>query len=196
MTVSHVTILDEVSLPQHRTPVTRPSALVTPSNCIPVVSKRRGLLRSSSSNDHPKIQLPQRKRSVRFEGVDSQLDGTTSHSQQRSVTLPTNAATYHGSNASKSTETSAEHSEPLPAANGTVVRRSSSKTKPTVPFINSDTDTLPGREYSESATSSSPVAHDPQFNWSPVSTASTGATSWTSPSSSGSRYKRNTPEDC
>lgn len=164
------------------------------------VSRSRGQLQSTSGNEQ---LVPQRKRSVRFEGFSqSQLDGQIS---DEPVTPPEPKRRSRGSHStSKSLEALAAKLK-LNTATSTVVRRSGSKKKPNVPYIHTNLDGMNGnaREAEETpapsfSSSSSPSSRGANAGWSPDSgTASTAATSWTtSPKSSGSRNKRATPEDC
>lgn len=87
------------------------------------------------------------------------------------------------------------------AGTQTIVHRASQQQKPTVPFINTKADSALGRTIQDRNASPStissfvPSAHN--VAWSPVSTTSTAATSWTSPRSSAPTSRnRHTPEDC
>ncbi|KXT13958.1 hypothetical protein AC579_4194 [Pseudocercospora musae] len=190
--------MDGTCEPNHRTATPPPPAMVG-SEALHV-SRARRLLQSTSGNEQ---LVPQRKRSVRFEGFSQfELDGQMSDNQ---VTTPEPKRRSRGSHStSKSLEALAAKLK-LDTATSTVVRRSSSKKKPNVPYIHTNFDGMNGsaREAEETpapsfSSSSSPSSRSANPGWSPDSgTASTAATSWTtSPKSSGSRNKRATPEDC
>ena len=195
--------MDATSSPHHRSVFSLPPVL---ANSNPVDDcKNDPLPLPIFVYDDPSTCVPMRKRSVRFEGLtNSQLDGQTSQSSDQPPTFgspePSQSSTY-----------SHRVSERIEAIgvklNGnanpqTVVHRSNSKSKPNVPYINTDITTFPGRVTANSngtpstASSTGPSGYHCNANWSPISTASTGATSFTSPGSSGSRYKQYTPEDC
>lgn len=200
-------MMDSASTPNHRN-ATPPASVLSPPDP-PRVNKIRNLWRSSSSNDRPTFQEPQRKRSVRFAGVhNSQLDGPTS---AQSEATPTNAVTSN--DASRDSHDSghlrqvSERIEDLAAkfnitsGTDTVIHRSRVKAKPHVPYIKTNGEHIGvharvDRHSSPStASSATPASRDLNPTWSPAGTASTGATSFTSPGSSASRYKRLSPED-
>lgn len=89
----------------------------------------------------------------------------------------------------------------ITSATDTVIRRASSKTKPSVPFLDTHLEFARDqialdRHSSPSTMSSATPSRDPRSTWSPASTTSTGATSFASPCSSGSKNKRHTLDDC
>lgn len=183
--------MDGANTPHHRTASPPPPAISR-------AAKLRSFF-SSSSQEQPLPQLPQRKRSVRFEGFpNSQLDGQPGDGERSPL---------NGSAESQASRISSKLSERIAtletklngnAGTQTIVHRSNLRTKPSVPFINTKVDIKPGRTAEEwTATPSTPSSTTASFHnadWSPVSTASTAATSL-SPSSSASRNKRQTPED-
>ncbi|CAK3906112.1 hypothetical protein AC579_4194 [Lecanosticta acicola] len=182
----HRSDMDGMSSPHHRTaPPTRPALSSH------VATVRDALRSSDASWEVPTTYVPQRKRSVRFEGlgVNSQLDGQVSERRSKSE------SSSHSRLEALTTKLA------ITSATDTVVRRANSKTKPNVPFLDTHVDFLHDqvaldRHSSPSTMSSSTPLRDPRSMWSPASTASTGATSFTSPGSSGSKNKRQTPEDC
>lgn len=179
--------MDGSSTPQHRT-ATPPSPAMTRA------AKIRSLLHSSSSSEP--LQLPQRKRSVRFQEVgQDQLDGVAQGSTC--------------SSGSRTSQISAKLSERIALLEGklsgsgggtqTVVYRANVRQRPSLLHINTKVDNLPpdrsaedGNASPSTASSLSPTGHN--IPWSPASTASTTATSVNSPTSSASRYKSSTPE--
>ncbi|KAK4498546.1 hypothetical protein PRZ48_011204 [Zasmidium cellare] len=199
--------MDVVSTPNHRTATPPPSVLSVPA--APRVHKIRSLWRSSSSNDRPTLQQPQRKRSVRFEGVsNTQLDGPNSvQSESRLSNANTSAETSRDSHDSGHLRQVSERIESLASkfnitsGTDTVIHRSKPKAKPSIPKIKTNGETHPTTPKADrhstpsTASSATPASRNGTPTWSPASTASTGATSFTSPGSSGSRYKRLSPED-
>lgn len=183
--------------PQHRVITPPPPALVPSKN----VGRLRALFTSSSSHDHPEM-VPQRKRSVHFQAHNDGLldeqpeersENTSEHDSRRS----------HRSSLSQRLS---DHLESLGAklngANGTqtIVHRKGSRQRHTQPYIN-PIDTMSGKAVGSwntiPSTNSSftPTKHN--MDWSPVSTASTAATSLTSPGSSGPWLRnRQSPEEC
>ena len=191
------TTMDGACSPHHRI-MTPPSPALVPTGN---VSRLRALFTSSSGQESP--QIPQRKRSVRFEGVgNDQLDGQP---DEQPETKPLRASDE--SQRSSVSQRFSDQMESLSAklkgnaGTQTIVHRASQKQKPTVPFLNTKADSVLSRtaedgNASPSTTSSLvPSAHN--TTWSPASTASTAATSWTSPRSSAPTSRnRYTPEDC
>ena len=190
--------MDGATSPRHRV-LTPPASALTPAI---KVSKVRAVL-DSSSHDQTEVQIPQRKRSVRFEGCgDNQLDG---HGEDLSDDSPTPRA--RDSTRSSLSERLTDGIEALAAKlNGTtgtqtIVHRTNKKQKPSVPFVNTQvedfatSDRGAGMSSPSTVSSTTPSAHNP--TWSPTGTASTGATSWASPRSSGPKFRnRQSPEDC
>lgn len=199
-------MMDGASVPNHRTATPPPSVLSAPDT--PHVNKTRSLWRSSSSNDRPILHAPQRKRSVRFEGVsNSQFDGPNSaqsEGQSANVVSPTdNSRDSHDSGHLRQVSErigSLANKFNITSGTDTVIHRSKPKTKPSVPYIKTNGEPYPAHikpdrhSTPSTASSATPASRTSNPTWSPASTASTGATSWTSPGSSASRYKRLSPE--
>jgi hypothetical protein len=147
-----------------------------------------------------------RKRSVRFEAQKTtssqleQLDGQTKAASTPNSLSPESATSHHITTTSDRLEALAARLNLVPTTD-TVVRRSESKKRPNVPFINTTFNSLNGhaaeRDHAAPSmtSSTSPFSRGANDTWSPDGTASTAATSLTSPSSSASR-KRTTPDDC
>lgn len=197
-------MMDGASTPNHRTATPPPSVLSAPN--APRVNKIRTLWRSSSSCDRPTLQQPQRKRSVRFEGVrNSQLDGPNSLQSEAAPVTPTDGSreshnSGHLREVSERIENLASKFN-ITSGTDTVIHRAKSRARPNTPFVKTNGEVSGhnqvGRHSSPStASSATPATGGSNPTWSPASTASTGMTSFTSPGSSGSRYKRLvSPED-
>ncbi|KAK3724496.1 hypothetical protein LTR37_001120 [Vermiconidia calcicola] len=185
--------MDGNSSPHHRILTPPAPVLLAPTK----PGKFRKLFSPSSSQEI--IQTPQRKRSVRFEGVpnNSQLDGQPGPDSETTPIQQTRES--HRSSLSQRLSDQMESlSAKLNGTAGTetIVHRTSRKQTPTVPFIDTQVSNGEDVNASPSATSPfSPSSHN--TTWSPVGTASTAATSWTSPRSSGPKSRnQHTPEDC
>ncbi|KAK5169120.1 uncharacterized protein LTR77_006429 [Saxophila tyrrhenica] len=189
--------MDGTSKPHYRVLTPPAPALIAPTRSSPARP-----LHTSSSNDRVEAEVPQRKRSVRFEGYgDDQLDG---HKEATSEGSPTPRA--RDSARSSSSQRLSNQMDSLAAKlNGTagtqtIVHRSNRKQKPTVPFANTRFEDFAengeaGASSPSTVSSLTPSAHNQ--TWSPASTASTAATSWASPRSSGPKFRnRQSPEDC
>lgn len=192
----------DYSLPRHRT--------ATPlSSAIYKGRMRRGLYDPRASEEsqenagcqQPEGRPPERQRSVRFYGVDVvQVDGPGSD-YPRSEPGPAGGS----SNGSKSSHKLSERMESMSAKlNGgsafdTVIHRAKARKKPIAPFINTNADVFPdlcqGSNLFAPGSSSAASGRDANSLWSPASTASTAATSFSSPHSLASRYARATPDD-
>jgi len=185
--------MDGASTPQHRTATPPPAALSRTRSLGTRSLGTRSLRSRRSISDPLPALLPQRKRSVRFQGFSgSQLDGN--HSE-------TNATgSRPGSGESRTSGISAKLSERIAALevklNGTtgtstIVHRANLRTRPSVPFIDTNVSTTPVKETEEDesspSTTSSRRPSGQNADWSPISTASTAATSFTSPGSYVSR---------
>ncbi|KAK5119510.1 hypothetical protein LTR85_007610 [Meristemomyces frigidus] len=187
--------MDGSSMPHHRTATPPPPAI---SN---TAGKIRRLFSSSSVQENP--QVPSRRRSVHFEGLaESQLDGMPG---DHSVHTPLMRHS-EGSNSSRISLKLLERVASLEsklngtAGTSTIVHRANLRMRPSVPYINTNVDAVLS-QFTENgnaspSTNSSYVPSAYSQNWSPTSTASTAATSFNSPASSGARNKRQTPEDC
>ncbi|KAK3046693.1 hypothetical protein LTR09_011840 [Extremus antarcticus] len=192
------TTTDGPASPHHRILSPPGPALIAPAK----LSKIRAVGTSSSHELEPP-QLPQRRRSVRFQGCgDDQMDG-------QPETPPEDSPTPRARDSTRSSlsQRLSDQMESLAAKlNGaagtqTIVHRSNKKQKPTVPFVNTRIEDFAadngdaGYGSPSTVSSSTPSAHNP--TWSPASTASTAATSWASPRSSGPKTRnRQSPEDC
>ena len=176
-----------------------PSPVLVPSGN---VGRLRGLFRSSSS--HERERIPQRRPSVRFAiAAEDQLDGQSEHESEESP-MPLLPRERNRSSLSQRLSDRMEHiSAKLNGSPGTqtIVHRGSPHKRLTVPFINTKVDSVVERApgdtsvFPSPASSSAPSVHN--TTWSPVSTASTGATSLTSPRSSGLISRnQHTPEGC
>ena len=189
--------MDGACSPHHRDMSPPSPALVPTGN----VGRLRALFTSSPSNEEPNV--PQRKRSVRFLGChNDQLDGQPEEQSEETPTRPSRES--RRSSLSQRLSDGVENvSSKLNGTAGTqtIVHRANHRQKPSVPFINTNDDSILGRTAEDGnaspsvASSYSPSAHN--AGWSPISTASTAATSWTSPRSSAPTSRnRHTPEDC
>ncbi|KAK4574227.1 hypothetical protein LTR86_001988 [Recurvomyces mirabilis] len=173
--------LDGTASPLHRT-ATPPA---------PALLRFRRIRTSSSSNEHS--LRPQRKRSVRFEGLSNdQLDG---HHTDNSENMAT------GSGESRTSRISSKISDRIAALEGklngntgtsTIVHRANMRKKASVPFINTNVPVTPEKpangDHSPPGTISSSITSSSRNgDWSPASTTSTAATSLTSPGSSAGR---------
>lgn len=165
---------------------------------------------SRSSESSQRRPVPQRQRSVRFLIVpDNQLDGQVSEQSEMTPTPTSRARDDAGSHESQRSRHSHKVSEKIEAlaaklntTNGsaTVVHKANAKPRMSVPYINPNGASSVNRKDSglsiSTASSYSPQTRDAWATWSPANTASTGATSLTSPGSSTSRYKQGlTPDD-
>lgn len=202
--------------PCHRTATPPPSAMSAEGNA--QVYRKRGRLGFGSGAETCETNVPQRKRSVRFEGcgdylsMDDQLDGVNDGPD--GILPPADdGVPINGSHTRESSARSQRTTQRLEALTAklslttgtdTVVHRAKSKAAPNMPFLDTSIEPLHYQnnhadhfspETASSVTSSLP---DMSSMWSPASTTSTRATSFTSlgTPSSGSRHKRTTPEDC
>ncbi|KAK5115783.1 hypothetical protein LTR62_000872 [Meristemomyces frigidus] len=191
---SDIDTLDGAPAPRHRNTTPSPPALLR-------FRKIRSETGSSSSLQQP--LRPQRKRSVRFKSVsEDQMDGHHTDDSETPI-MP------EGSGESRASRVSSRISERIAAFEGklngrngtsTVVHRANMRTKPSVPFINTNMPVTPEKaarvnNESPSTVASSVTNSGRKGDWSPVSTVSTAATSMTSPGSSSARPKRTSPED-
>lgn len=188
---------DGTCSPHHRS-LPPPSPVLVPRG---KVERMRALFSSSSAHQHP--QIPQRRRSVRFEVPrDMHVDGQLVDRLEEYSTPPRKERSR-----SSLSQRLSDHVEHITArinavsGNGTIVHRRSSHQRPSVPFINTIGDgivehTVEDASIYPSPTSSFvPSVHN--TTWSPASTASTAATSLTSPRSSGPTSRNQyTPEGC
>ncbi|KAI5364312.1 putative protein kinase [Septoria linicola] len=199
-------MVDGTAEPHHRFAPLPPSALVPhgPHR----IARIRSLFESSSGQQQ--AAPPKRKRSVRFE----QYPDTSSHIEQLdglSGERPSACGDdSEGSDASvlshKAITRLAALTSKLNLDTGvnTVIRRTTSKKKHSIPHIsttfdgmNSGGHAIEYRHTSPSTHSSaSPFNHDSKSAWSPASIASTAATSMTSLSRSSGSRKRRSPEEC
>ncbi|TKA30491.1 hypothetical protein B0A50_02719 [Salinomyces thailandicus] len=192
--------MDGAALPNHRVATPPPPAIYKK------LGKIKSRFSSSSGSQSQQLQVPPlRRRSVHFEDqARPQLDGICSEKgDQESPT--------RGSNSSRTSRVSSKLSERIATLesklNGTggtstVVHRATPRTRPSVPYINTNMDAVASRTVEDAnappstpSSTASYTAKPNHANWSPAGTASTAATSFNSPGSSGSRYKRTTPED-
>lgn len=177
----------DYALPNHRT--------ATP--LFPAIrrnSSRRSLFGRKDHSATQKDRGPQtleRQRSVRFHD-DMQFDGPGSNS--RFATRPVGDSQESDGNSHKMTERIEALAAKLnvETAANTVIHRSKARMKPFTPFINTTLEAFPdfGQNNDKSFPSSSSAGSGRDANsfWSPKSTTSTAATSFTSPSSLASRY--------
>ena len=189
--------MDGAASPHHRI-ISTPAPALTPAS---KVGKVRALFTSSSSREQP--QAPQRKRSVRFEGLGAgQLDGPPREDSGATPTQTTKES-RRSSVSQRFSDQMDNLSDKIIGTNGTqtIVHRTKIREKSAVPFMSTKADPSSGRtaedgNASPSTTSSfTSLAHN--ADWSPASTASTAASSWASPRSSGPASRnRHTPEDC
>lgn len=165
-----------------------------PTHDLATPSQDRGRIVSEPS--------PKRRRSVRFRGLDqSQLDGTNSEGQE-----PRPKSKSSESRLGRLSQNFSEKMEHMGNAlsmingNDTMIHRP--KSRPKVPFIDTSPNRKPGARSAEDGNASpgTPMSSVPssptrRTDASPISVASTAASSLISPRSTGS-YKRVTPEDC
>ncbi|KAK4548993.1 hypothetical protein LTR36_008766 [Oleoguttula mirabilis] len=163
--------------------------------------KIRSLFSSSSAQDHPR--LPERRPSVHFDGfAASQLDGMPSEHGLHTPLMRHSEGSNSSRISMKLLERVATLESKLNGTTGTstIVHRANLHTRPSVPYINTNVDAVLSQftenDNASPSMNSSYVPSAYSQNWSPASTASTAATSFNSPASSGFRNKRNTPEDC
>lgn len=192
-------MLDGISEPHHRTASPPPPALSR------VNSGRTGSLGHLCPTEYGKPPgVPQRKRSVRFEGVQSNsshLDQLDGHANAGSYDSRTSS---HSNRTTQRLEAWAAKLNIGAAPTDTVVHRSNSKRRPNVPYLSTTFDGMDSHglvfdhRHSPPSTgsSASPFSRGANDTWSPNATASTPATSFTSPTSSSGSRKRTTLEDC
>ncbi|EME42181.1 hypothetical protein DOTSEDRAFT_36105 [Dothistroma septosporum NZE10] len=202
--------------PSHRTATPRPSAMAADGNA--QNHKNREAPDFVSGTGRSNGVQPRRKRSVRFKdhgacmSMSDQLDGVN-HGSHGKLAAEHGGVPMNEPRASESSNRSQKTSEPLEALTAkfnlaagtdTVVHRARLKEAPNVPFIETSIEPLHFQnniaDHFSPSTASSATASLPDLSsmWSPASTTSTRATSFTSlgTPSPGSRHKRTTPEDC
>lgn len=185
--------MDGVSSPRHRTASPPVSALAKETK----IGRVRAIFTSSSDEERSPMVEPHIQ--ARLHGSnDGQLDG---HSSEHSETTSKRGSReLRGSSLSQKFS---EHMESLNAmlngTNGTqtVVHRTGPRTRPAMPRVDTRISPIPGGVGDDfvntPSTNSSITPPDRNADWSPISTASTAATSW---ASSGLRNRHTTPEDC
>ena len=191
----HSAPMDGAATPQHRTASPPPPALMS---AVGVSRMRRFFTSSSSHTESPAPPPPSRKRSVHFKDIgDSQLDGNPKNVSEQDCAFASQEVGHAGVFERSTDELSSLFGK-VAATGGvrTVVHRSVPKKKLSMSHIDTKLDSSPGiagdtETYPSTISSLSPSW---KVSSSPASTASTGATSWASPSSSGPR-NRHTPEE-
>lgn len=169
------------------------------------VGRIRSLLGVSSSSSEKPAEPPPRRRSVRFKDeVEGQLDGPQSNDDH----IPRTRISTD-SRRSRLSQSLSDHLENLSGklnmtfGNDTIVHRRSLRTRPTLPYINTNQDTFAPQSQEDkedvcpsSGSSEPPGGHSTTA--SPISNASTGATSLTlsSPRSTKSVDDRRKGKDC
>lgn len=185
-------MLSEHASPRHRTAAPLAPAIRTSTSHRSLFGRKL----STPSQESLEPRMLDRQRSVRFHGVDDmQVDGPGSPR----VHTPPPFSRSQESDASRTSQKMSERIESLAAkfpgtsAMETVVHRVKARTKPGTPFINTNMEAFPEFHQSNDNffpnSSSAASGRDAHSFWSPVSTTSTAATSYTS------RYARTTPED-
>lgn len=179
--------------PQHRV-LTPPAPALTSSSR---VGRVRRLFTNSSGGRSSESEIPYRRRSVRFQGqVDGQHEASTMGSQ---TPRPRNST---GSSWSQRLSEQIENIAAKLNSTGepqTIVHRTMGRSTPKVPFLNTQIEDFAADDGVNGITSPSTIssltrsAHDQ--TWSPASTASTAATSWASPRSSGPKFRNHQSPD-
>ena len=190
--------MEETCSPQHRV-ITPPAPAFVPSRNL---GRLRALFTSSASNEGAEVRTS--KPSVHYQGLNNdQLDGQPDEPFKKTIPRQDSRDSPRSSLSQRLSDQFESLGAKLNGTTGTqtIVHRASSRQRQTLPLVNV-VETSPTR-YAENGThpvtpgtnsSSIPPTHN--TDWSPISTASTAATSWTSPRSSGP-FMRNhhTPEE-